>query len=77
MQELGHGKQRRLRAQLLWDILEPDTVSKVPSHHLAVIAETPACHVVIRRLFPKNRRATSSLKITDAAGYHSALTLKR
>jgi hypothetical protein len=28
MQELGHGKQRRLKAQLLWDILEPDTVSK-------------------------------------------------
>jgi hypothetical protein len=27
-QELGHGKQRRLKAQLLWDILEPDTVSK-------------------------------------------------
>jgi hypothetical protein len=27
-QELGHGKQRRLKAQLLWDILGPDTVSK-------------------------------------------------
>ena len=28
MQELGHGKQRRLKAQLLWDILELDTASK-------------------------------------------------
>jgi hypothetical protein len=27
-QELGHGKQRRLKAQYIWDILESDTVSK-------------------------------------------------
>jgi hypothetical protein len=53
MQELGRGKQRRLKAQLLWDILEPDTVSKsaqsspggyfrnpnMPRGHLAVISE--------------------------------------
>jgi hypothetical protein len=53
MQELGHGKQRRLKAQLLWDILEPDAVSKsaqsspggyfrnlsMPRGHLAVISE--------------------------------------
>jgi hypothetical protein len=65
MQELGHGKQRRLKAQLLWDILEPDTASKsaqsspdgyfqnlsMPRGHPAVISE-------------KSRRATSSL------GYH-------
>jgi hypothetical protein len=65
MQELGHEKQRRLKAQLLWDILEPNTVSKsgqsspggyfrnpsMPRGHLAVISK-------------KSRRATSSL------GYH-------
>ena len=28
MQELGHGKQRRLKARLLRDILEPDTFFK-------------------------------------------------
>jgi hypothetical protein len=52
MQELGHRKQRRLKAQPLWDILEPDTVSKsaqsspggyfrnlsIPHGHLAVIS---------------------------------------
>ena len=27
-QELGHEKQRRIKAQHLWDIPEPDTVSK-------------------------------------------------
>jgi hypothetical protein len=62
MQELGHEKQRRLKAQLLWDILEPDTFSKsaqsspggyfrnlsMPHGHLAVISE-------------KSRRAISSL----------------
>jgi hypothetical protein len=47
MQELGHGKQRRLKARLLRDILEPDTFSKVPSHHPAVISEIPASHVDI------------------------------
>jgi hypothetical protein len=82
MQEPGHGKQRRLKAQLLWDILEPDTASKsaqsspsgyfrnpsMPRGHPAVIskkADVPLHHPVI------------ILKITHAAGYHSALTLKR
>jgi hypothetical protein len=82
MQELGHGKQRRLKAQLLWDILEPDTASK-------------KCPVITRQLFPKPQHATWSsgsyfqkadmplhhsviiLKITHATGYHLALTLKR
>jgi hypothetical protein len=53
MQELGHRKQRRLKARLLRDILEPDTFSKVPSHHPAVISEIPACHVDIQQLFPR------------------------
>jgi hypothetical protein len=62
MQELGHGKQRRLKAQLLWDILEPDTVSKsaqsspdgyfrnpsMPRGHLAVISKKPTCHFITR-----------------------------
>ena len=61
-QELGHGKQRRLKAQHLWDILEPDTVSKsaqsspggysqnpsVPRGHLAVISRTPVRHLITR-----------------------------
>jgi hypothetical protein len=62
-QELGHGKQRRLKAQHLWDILEPDTVSKsarsspdsyfqnpsAPRGHPAVIFRTPVCHFITRR----------------------------
>jgi hypothetical protein len=61
-QELGHGKQRRLKAQLLWDILEPDTVSKsaqsspggyfqnpsMPRGNPAVISRTPARHLITR-----------------------------
>ena len=67
MQELGHGKQRRLKAQLLWDILEPDTVSKsaqsspggyfqntgVPRDHPAVISRTPVRHIITRLLSSK------------------------
>jgi hypothetical protein len=66
-QELGHGKQRRLKAQHLWDIPEPDTVSKsahsapggyfqntgVPRHHPAVISKTPVCHIITRLLSSK------------------------
>jgi hypothetical protein len=81
-QELGHGKQRRLKAHHLWDIPEPDTVSK----------KRP---VSTRRLLPKHWRATSShgsyfqntgaphhhsaiiLKVAHAARYRSALPLKR
>jgi hypothetical protein len=61
-QELGHGKQRRLKAHHLWDILEPDTVSKsaqsspggyfqnpsVPRGHPAVISRTPVRHLITR-----------------------------
>jgi hypothetical protein len=66
-QELGHGKQRRLKAQHLWDILEPDTVSK-------------KCPVITRRLFPKPKRATWSpggyLQNTGAPPHHSAIILE-
>jgi hypothetical protein len=62
MQELGHGKQRRLKAQLLWDILEPDTVSKsaqsspggyfrnlsMPRGHPVVISKKPTRHLITR-----------------------------
>jgi hypothetical protein len=68
VQELGHGKQRRLKAQLLWDILEPDTVSKSAQSSSGSYfqkADAPPHH------------STIILKITHVAGYHSALTLKR
>jgi hypothetical protein len=61
-QELGHGKQRWLKAQHLWDILEPDTVSKsaqsspdgyfqnpsVPRGNPAIISRTPVRHLITR-----------------------------
>jgi hypothetical protein len=46
-QELGHGKQRRLKAQYIWDIPGSDTVSK----------KRP---VITRRLLLKHRHAMSS-----------------
>jgi hypothetical protein len=82
MQELGHGKQRRLKAQLLWDILEPDTASKsaqsspggyfrnlsMPRGHLAVISEKADVPL---------HHSVIILKITRVASYYSALPLKR
>jgi hypothetical protein len=82
MQELGHGKQRRLKAQLLWDILKPDTVSKsaqsspggyfrnlsMPRGHLAVISEKAEVPL---------HHSDIILKITRAAGYYLALPLRR
>jgi hypothetical protein len=47
-QELGHGKQSRLKAQYIWDIPGSDTVSK----------KRP---VITRLLLLKHRRAMSSL----------------
>jgi hypothetical protein len=66
-QELGHGKQRRLKAQYLWDLPEPDTVSKraqsalggyfqntgVPRDHPTAISRTPVCHIITRLLSSK------------------------
>jgi hypothetical protein len=66
-QELGHGKQRRLKAHHLWDIPEPDTISKsaqsapggyfqntgVPRDHPAVISRTPVRHIITRLLSSK------------------------
>jgi hypothetical protein len=67
MQELGHGKQRRLKAQLLWIFSGQIPFQKVPNHHSAVISKTPACHVVIRRIFQKK---------TDAPPHHSVIFFK-
>jgi hypothetical protein len=47
-QELGHGKQRQLKAQYIWDLPGSNTVSK----------KRP---VITRRLLLKHRCATSSL----------------
>jgi hypothetical protein len=79
-QELGHGKQRRLKAQHLWDISEPDTVSKsaqsapggyfqntgVPRHHLAVISKTPVRHIITRLLSSKWPTSPSSRSAVDS-----------
>jgi hypothetical protein len=46
-QELGHGKQRRLKAQYIWDLPGSDTVSK----------KRP---VITRQLLLKHWRAMSS-----------------
>jgi hypothetical protein len=73
MQELGHEKQRRLKAQLLRDILELDTFSKsaqsspggyfrnlsMPHGHLAVISE---------KVGVPPHHSDVILKITRAAG---------
>jgi len=80
-QELGHGKQRRLKAQHLWDILEPDTVSKSAQ-------SSPDGYFQNQRAtwspgsYPQNTDAPPHhsaiiLKVARAARYHSALPLKR
>jgi hypothetical protein len=80
MQELGHGKQRRLKEQLLWDILEPDTVSKSAQ-------SSPGGYFQNQRAtwspgsYPQNTDAPPHhsaiiLKVARAACRHSALTLK-
>jgi hypothetical protein len=81
MQELGHGKQRRLKAQLLRDILEPDTVSKSAQ-------SSPGGYFQNQRAtwslgnYPQNTDApphhsATILKVARAACRHSALPLKR
>jgi hypothetical protein len=59
-QELGHGKQRRLKAQYLWIFPSQIPFQKAPSQHPTVTSKTPACHVVTRQLLPKHQRATLS-----------------
>jgi hypothetical protein len=66
-QELGHGKQRRLKAQNIWDLPGSDTVSE----------KRP---VITRRLLLKRRRAMSSpggyFESTGVPHHHSAITFK-
>jgi hypothetical protein len=81
MQELGHGKQRRLKAQLLWDILEPDTVSKSAQ-------SSPGGYFQNQRAtwspgsYPHNtnvppHHSAVVFKVVRVACYHSALPPKR
>jgi hypothetical protein len=80
MQELGHENQRRLKAQLLWDILEPDTISKSAQ-------SSPGGYFQNQRStwspdsYPQNTDApphhsATILKVARAACRHSALFLK-
>jgi hypothetical protein len=78
-QELGHRKQRRLKAQHLWDILEPDTVSKsaqsspggylqntgAPPHHSTIILEVARAACYHSALPPKRRFRVQSLGIAS------------
>jgi hypothetical protein len=80
-QELGHGKQRRLKALYKRDIPELDTVSKsaqsapggyfqnagVPRRHSAVTSKTPMCHIITRLL---------SSKVADTTRFNSAVISK-
>jgi hypothetical protein len=60
-QELGHGKQRRPKAQYIWGFSRVGYhFQKAPSHHPAVIYKTLACHIITRRLLLKHRHAMSS-----------------
>jgi hypothetical protein len=75
-QELGHGKQRRLKAQCIWDLPESDTVSKkrsvitrrlflkAPVHHIIarlLPSKWPTSSSVTRQLSLKRRRRLQSL----------------
>jgi hypothetical protein len=70
-QELGREKQRRLKAQHLWDIPESDTVSKKRPVTRQLLLKTPACHVITRRLLLKHQYATSSLGYCPQSGQRS------
>jgi hypothetical protein len=82
MQELGHGKQRRLKARLLRDILEPDTFFKSaqssPGSHLRNPSMPRGYLTVISKKadVPPHHSAVF-LKLTREASYHSAPPLKR
>jgi hypothetical protein len=82
MQELGHGKQRRLKARLLRDILEPDTLSKSAQSLLGGHLRNPSMPrgyptVISKKAGVPPHHSVIFLKVTCKAGYHSALPLKR
>ena len=67
MQELGHGKQRRLKARLLRDILEPDTFSKSAQ-------SSPGGH--LRNPSMPRGYPTVISKKADVPPHHSVIFLK-
>ena len=82
MQELGHGKQRRLKARLLRDILEPDTLSKSAQLSPGGYFRNPSMPrgyptVISKKADVPPHHSVIFLKVTCEAGYHSALPLKR
>jgi hypothetical protein len=82
MQELGHGKQRRLKARLLRDILEPDTLSKSAQSSPGGHFRNPSMPrgyptVISKKADVPPHHSVIFLKVTCEAGYHSALPLKR
>jgi hypothetical protein len=82
MQELGHGKQRRLKARLLRDILEPDTLSKSAQSSPGGYFRNPSMPrgyptVISKKADVPLHHSVIILKVTREAGYHSALLLKR
>jgi hypothetical protein len=74
-QEVGHGKQRRLKAQYLWDIPETDTVSKsaqsTPGSYLQNTSAS-RCH---RRSLPHHHSAIT-LNMAGATRSNSAVISK-
>ena len=82
MQELGHGKQRRLKARLLRDILEPDTLSKSAQSSPGGYFRNPSMPrgyptVISKKADVPLHHSVIILKVNREAGYHSALPLKR
>jgi hypothetical protein len=73
-QELGHGKQRRLKAQYLWIFPSQIPFQKAPSQHPTVTSKTPVCHVVTRQLLPKTQ-ACHIVTRRSLPHHHSAITL--
>jgi hypothetical protein len=67
MQELGHGKQRRPKARLLRDILEPDTFSKSAQ-------SSPGGH--LRNPSMPHGYLTDISKKADVPPHHLAVFLK-
>jgi hypothetical protein len=81
MQELGHGKQRRLKARLLKDILEPDTLSKSAQSSPGGHSRNPSMPrgyptIISKKADVPPHHSVIFLKVTHEAGYHSALPLK-
>jgi hypothetical protein len=81
-QELGHGKQRRLKAQHLWDILEPDTVSKSAQSSPDGYFQNPSVPrgnpaVIFQNTGAPPHHSAIILKVARATCYHSVLPPKR